>query len=72
MKFTLHGVKDNFDLAAHFVFDTRKKPRACRRLKRKVQMTNPEHLKILKQGVVVWNQWRNRNPDSWASKTLYG
>ena len=26
-------------------------------------MANPEHLEILKQGVEVWNQWRNENPD---------
>jgi len=25
-------------------------------------MANPEHLKILKQGVKVWNQWRQDNP----------
>jgi len=26
-------------------------------------MANPEHLKILKQGVEDWNQWRKDNPD---------
>lgn len=26
-------------------------------------MANPEHLKILKQGVEVWNEWRTENPD---------
>lgn len=26
-------------------------------------MANPEHLEILKQGVHVWNQWREDNPD---------
>ncbi len=26
-------------------------------------MANPEHMKILKQGVVTWNQWRKENPD---------
>ncbi len=26
-------------------------------------MANPEHLKILKQGVEVWNKWREENPD---------
>lgn len=26
-------------------------------------MANPEHLKILKQGVKVWNEWWNENPD---------
>lgn len=25
-------------------------------------MANPEHLKILKQGVAVWNEWRQDNP----------
>ena len=25
-------------------------------------MANPEHLKILKQGVELWNQWRKENP----------
>ncbi|WP_181256577.1 hypothetical protein [Merismopedia glauca] len=24
-------------------------------------MANPEHLHILKQGVEVWNQWREKN-----------
>ncbi len=27
-------------------------------------MANPEHLKILKQGVEVWNKWREENPDT--------
>lgn len=26
-------------------------------------MANEEHLKILQQGVVVWNQWRKENPE---------
>ena len=26
-------------------------------------MANPEHLKILKQGVEVWNKWREENPE---------
>ena len=25
-------------------------------------MANKEHLKILKQGVKVWNKWREENP----------
>lgn len=25
-------------------------------------MANKEHLKILKQGVEVWNKWRKENP----------
>ena len=28
-------------------------------------MANPEHLKILKQGVEVWNKWREENPDNY-------
>lgn len=28
-------------------------------------MANPEHLKILKQGVKAWNQWREDNPREW-------
>jgi hypothetical protein len=26
-------------------------------------MANDEHLAILKQGVEVWNEWRQKNPD---------
>ena len=26
-------------------------------------MANDEHLKILKQGTVVWNKWRESNPE---------
>lgn len=26
-------------------------------------MANPEHLEILKQGVGIWNQWREKNPE---------
>ncbi len=26
-------------------------------------MANEEHLKILKQGVKAWNQWRKKNSD---------
>ena len=26
-------------------------------------MANEEHLKILKQGVKKWNEWREENPD---------
>ncbi len=26
-------------------------------------MANPEHLKILEQGVTVWNKWREENPE---------
>jgi len=26
-------------------------------------MANEEHVKILKQGVEVWNKWREENPD---------
>ncbi len=27
------------------------------------KLANPEHLKILKQGVEAWNKWRKENPD---------
>jgi Pentapeptide repeats (8 copies) len=27
------------------------------------EMANPEHVKILKEGVEVWNQWRKENPN---------
>jgi hypothetical protein len=27
-------------------------------------MANPEHVKILKQGVETWNKWRKENPDN--------
>ena len=30
-------------------------------LVRKDPMANPEHLKIIKQGVKVWNKWREGN-----------
>jgi hypothetical protein len=26
-------------------------------------MANPEHLEIIKQGVIVWNEWRTKYPD---------
>lgn len=29
-------------------------------------MANEEHLKIIKQGVEVWNRWREENPASGA------
>jgi len=28
-------------------------------------MANPEHLKILKQGVEQWNEWRKEDPDAY-------
>jgi hypothetical protein len=28
------------------------------------RMANPEHLKVLKQGAVVWNEWRQDNPEA--------
>ncbi len=30
-------------------------------------MANSEHLKLLKQGILVWNQWRRDNPDDQPS-----
>src|SRR2546423_13990969 len=27
-------------------------------------MAKDEHLRILKEGVAVWNKWRNRNPQT--------
>ena len=33
-------------------------------------MANPEHLKILKQGVEVWNKWREDNPDVYPDLSL--
>ncbi len=29
-------------------------------------MANPEHLRILKEGVKVWNAWREQNEDIWC------
>ena len=29
-------------------------------------MANPEHFEILKQGVDVWNRWREKNPEAKA------
>jgi hypothetical protein len=26
-------------------------------------MANEEHLNLLKQGVVAWNEWRQKNPE---------
>ena len=32
-------------------------------------MADQEHLKILEQGVEVWNEWRNHNPGIWPDLT---
>ena len=32
-------------------------------IKKKTLTPNKKHLKILKQGVILWNQWREDNPD---------
>ncbi|MGK7951724.1 MAG: pentapeptide repeat-containing protein [Xenococcaceae cyanobacterium] len=33
------------------------------KIEKKTLTPNKKHLKILKQGVIVWNQWREENPD---------
>jgi hypothetical protein len=35
-------------------------------------MANPEHLAILKQGVEVWNKWRNENDLTTPTPDLSG
>jgi hypothetical protein len=35
-------------------------------------MAIPQHLDVLKQGVRVWNEWREENPGADAKQTSKG
>jgi hypothetical protein len=39
-------------------------------LEREKSMANEEHLAILRQGVEVWNKWRQEHPELWTARDI--